>query len=68
MKRLLVIVSFALLVTWAGNAEAARYVRCYHYGPRPLVVCGVYHRAWAPGVWRWNIRYHRYFWVPGYRY
>lgn len=74
MKRLVVIFSLVLLCMSAGNVEAARYVRCYHhycyaphyYFPRPMVVCGFYPRAYIPGYWRWSVRYHRYFRVPGY--
>jgi hypothetical protein len=68
MKRLIVLSAFALLFMWAGHADGACYVRFHRYAPRPLIVCGVYHRAWIPIYRRWNAGYHRYFWVPAFRY
>lgn len=77
MKRLVVIFALALLLLPAGKSEAARYISYYHpychpyyhyYVPRPAVVCGVYHRVWIPGYWRWDWHYHRYFRVHGYWY
>jgi hypothetical protein len=66
MKRLVVIFTFALLLIGAVKSEAGCYR--YYYGPRPVVACGGYHRAWVPGYWRWNWRCHRYFWIHGYWY
>ena len=67
MKRLVVIFTFALLLVSAGKSEARDY-RYYRCGPRPMVVCGEYHRAWIPGYWRWDWSCHRYFWIHGYWY
>jgi hypothetical protein len=73
MKRLVVIITFALLFMSAGKSEAGCYGRyfhpCYfHCGIRPVVACRVYHRAQVPGFWQWSWRFHRYFWIHGYWY